>query len=166
VDAWRIDRAGPEAWERVRAIRLRALADAPDAFGTTYEEEVATTPEAWRERLGRTSRTTFVAADGARDVGLIMGGEYDGLPRAAGLYAMWVAPGARGRGIGGALVDAVVDWARRERRSHVLLDVGDANLAAIRLYESRGFRATGVTGVVSPTRPHVLEHQRALDLGP
>jgi GNAT superfamily N-acetyltransferase len=38
----------------------------------------------------------------------------------AGLVAMFVCPGARGRGLGGTLVDAVVGWAR-EREPPVSL---------------------------------------------
>jgi ribosomal protein S18 acetylase RimI-like enzyme len=101
--------------------------------------------------------------DGA-DVGLVVGSRYDGAPDAAGLFAMWVDPQQRGGGIAEALVEAVVEWARAAGRARVLLDVGDWNVAAIRLYERLGFRATGVTGFLSPGREHVTEHQRALVL--
>jgi len=56
--------------------------------------------------------------------------------------------------------------ARGEGRSRIVLDVADGNAAAVRLYESRGFARTGVTGTLPPPREHVLEHQRALELRP
>jgi hypothetical protein len=34
-------RARETEWEAVRALRLAALSDTPDAFGSTYEEECA-----------------------------------------------------------------------------------------------------------------------------
>jgi hypothetical protein len=36
-----------EEGPRLRAIRLRALLDAPDAFGSTFEETDAQPPESW-----------------------------------------------------------------------------------------------------------------------
>lgn len=160
----RVVRAEVADWSRVRAIRLRALADAPDAFGMTLDEELARSEASWRERLADPAIATFLAVRGAGDVGLVVGGRWDGEPEDAGLYAMWVAPDQRGTGLGGALVDAVVGWARGLGRRRLLLDVADANRDAIRLYASRGFRPTGVVGSLPPPREHVPEHQRALVL--
>ena len=77
---------------------------------------------------------------------------------------MWVAPVARGRGVGDGLVDAVVDWARAAGYPRVVLDVGDENLPAIRLYERKGFEPTGRTRTFSEPRTHIREHERALVL--
>jgi GNAT superfamily N-acetyltransferase len=152
---------GPEGWARVRAVRLRALADAPDAFGTTLAEDEARPPASWRSRLEARDVATFVAVVEGRDVGLAVGAPYDGV---AGLFAMWVAPEARRRGVGGALVGAVVEWARGGGHPRVLLDVGVANPAALALYASAGFRPTGATSHLPPPRERVLELQMALDL--
>lgn len=153
-------------WERVRAIRLRALGDAPDAFGMTLAEELDRSEASWKARLDDPGIATFLATSGDRDVGLVVGGRWDDEPDAAGLFAMWVAPEARGTGVGGALVDAVVGWARDLGRRRLLLDVADGNEPAIRLYASRGFDPTGVVGSLPPPRQHVPEHQRALTLTP
>ena len=154
----------PDAWGRVRAIRLRALADAPDAFGTTLAQDEARPLGEWRARLEDPEAATFLASAGGRDAGLVTVRPYGESGGPAGLFGMWVAPEARGQGVGGALVDAVVAWARARGCARVLLDVADANPPAIRLYESRGFRPTGVTGSLPAPRERVLEHQRALEL--
>lgn len=154
-----IHRFTPDDWQRAREIRLRALSDTPDAFGATYEQAVAITEQRWRSRLGAEESATFVAVVDGKDVGLAVGSSYDS---EAGLYSMWVAPEARGQGVGDSLVEAVIAWARRHGHTKLLLDVGDENEAAIALYERHGFEPTGHTGTLDPPRTHVLEHQRAL----
>jgi GNAT superfamily N-acetyltransferase len=145
---------------RVRAVRLRALADAPDAFSTTLEQDRARPDEDWRARLSTDRTATFLATTADGDVGMAVGAPYDGSPGAAGLFGMWVDPRARGGGVGGALVDAVLAWARSRGYRRILLDVGDENAAAIALYARRGFVPNGVTGTLPPPRTHVREHQR------
>jgi len=159
-----VERPGPDAYERVRAVRLRALADSPDAFWTTLEQAEAMPAELWRERLAATDAATFVATLDGADVGLVVGGpHHDG--EGAGLYAMWVAPEARGAGVGDALVAAVVAWARQAGHRRLRLEVADANEPAIRLYSRAGFTPTGATSRMPPPREHLTEHERALDLG-
>jgi ribosomal protein S18 acetylase RimI-like enzyme len=155
----------PDDGERVRTVRLRALSDTPDAFGTTLAQDSARPLADWRTRLESTQGATFVAHVEGRDVGLVVGNPYEGHEGAAGLFAMWVAPECRGRRLGEALIDAVVAWARSRGCRRVLLDVADQNVAAIRLYARKGFEPTGVTGSLPPPREHVREHQRGLALG-
>jgi len=154
----------PTDWERLRSTRLRALADTPDAFGSVLAREQEYGVTTWRERLSGDDRATFVATlpDGS-DVGLIGTAPHEGH---AGLFSLWVAPEARGQGVGGALVDAVIDWAKSQNHSKILLDVGDKNTPAIALYVSKGFEPNGVIGTLDPPREHITEHQRVLHLIP
>lgn len=46
-----IVRACEEDWCRIKALRLAALQDAPDAFASTHEREVAQGEGWWRARL-------------------------------------------------------------------------------------------------------------------
>ena len=79
-------------------------------------------------------------------------GEVDG---AAALTALWVEPAFRGQGVGSALVDAVVDWARGKGCNQVLLWVTEVNEDARRLYERHGFAGTGRATEVRPGEPGV-----------
>jgi len=54
-----------------------------------------------------------------------------------------VAPEARGKGIGAALLDAALTHAERMHVSAVYLEVRDSNQTARRLYASRGFAEVG-----------------------
>ncbi len=159
-----IERMSSDAWERLRAIRMRALRDSPDAFWTTAAEEVTMTPGEWRRRLERSGAATFVARRAGADVGLVTGAPHHERQGDAGLYGMWVAPEARGTGAGVALISSVVQWARSAGYQSLRLEVGDANAPAVRLYERMGFVPTGVTATFPQPRAHITEHERVLDL--
>jgi ribosomal protein S18 acetylase RimI-like enzyme len=57
---------------------------------------------------------------------------------------IFVAPQARGQGVGTRLLDAVAQEARARGYAELRLDVIDSNTRARALYERRGFRAVGV----------------------
>lgn len=132
-----IERLGAGDIERLRSIRLRALKDAPHAYQTTFAEADAYAIERWEEQLRRLA--TFVAREGDRDVGLARGAPHEHLADAGWLLSMWVAPEARGCGIGEALIDAVVGWARDEGLRRLFLEVGGDNSPAAALYARKGF---------------------------
>ena len=77
---------------------------------------------------------------------------------------MWVAPEVRRRGVGGALVDAVINWARSSDVDRLLLDVADDNAPAIALYTRKGFDPNGEVSTQPPPREHIREHRRELRL--
>lgn len=158
--------ASPSDWRVARDARLEALADAPDAFGSRLADEQQMTDAQWQARVQASDRVTFMAFAAEAAVGLIVCAPYDGRAGAAGLFSMWVAPQARGQGVGDRLVQRVLAWARAAGYTRVLLDVGDENVSATRLYERNGFLPTGRTGTLPPPREHVLEHEREHRFGP
>jgi len=160
-----VRRMGVDDWQRVRTIRLAALADTPDAFGTTLAEEQARTDVSWQERLGEDGpAATLLATEGGRDAGLCVVAPAWEEPGTAGLYSMWVAPWARGRGIGDALMDEALRTARARGWTRIVLEVGDHNAPAIGLYARWGFAPTGRTTTLPPPREHVTEHERGREL--
>ena len=156
----RIDRLDVGDGERLRAIRLRALRDTPDAFETTVEEAEARPLESWHRQLEQLE--TFVATAGGHDVGLVRGTRHDHFRDAGYLVSMWVAPEARRLGIGSALVDAVARWAKTQGFNRLLLDVGEKNSPAIGLYTRKGFVPSGEVGTLPPPRDHVREIQMVM----
>ncbi|HEY1419829.1 MAG TPA: GNAT family N-acetyltransferase [Candidatus Dormibacteraeota bacterium] len=131
-------------------MRLTALQDLPLAFGSTYEREVQADEPDWRRRLE--GRAQFVVELDGRVAGTAGGIHEDSY---VALISMWVAPEARRKGAGEALVTAVLDWARHEGRHEVRLWVVDTNIAAQRLYARCGFVATGATQPVFPGEPRM-----------
>ena len=153
-------RAGEGA--RLRTLRLRALADAPDAFGATLEDAERRRASDWEAQVVRLP--TFVWREGAADLGMARGAPHDDDPEVAYLISMWVAPEGRGRGVGAGLVGEVAAWARGHGFRRLVLDVAEGNAGARRLYERCGFVSTGATGTLPPPRSHVRELEMALDL--
>jgi GNAT superfamily N-acetyltransferase len=144
----RVERLGEDDWAVFRELRLRSLLDSPEAFGSTYGEESSQTERAWRDwAAGRWRGGTAVvfagfAGDGT-PVGTATGAEYEAEPSVAHVYAMWVAPDARGAGVGRALLEAVSGWARARGCHRLVLAVTESNETARRFYGAFGFVETG-----------------------
>lgn len=137
-----VRRIGPDEWAAWRDLRLAALREAPDAFGSTYSREQARTEAEWRERSGHAAVRTIATVDGV-DAGIA--GGYESETGVVELVAMWVAPASRGRGVARVLLDDVAGWGR-ERGAHTLhLWVSVGNAPAERFYARHGFELTGQT---------------------
>lgn len=159
-----VRRIRPGEGLRLRALRLRALADAPMAFGSPLAREEAFTDEVWHGRAaGGASgidRVTFIAERGDQWIGLASGlaADPDEPDKAEPvLVGMFVESAERGRGVGVALVEAVVAWARARGATRLYLWVTATNDPAIALYDKCGFRRTGEQKPLahSPSLPEV-----------
>jgi GNAT superfamily N-acetyltransferase len=126
-------------WQAMREIRLEALRDAPDAFGSTYAREIAFEPAEWHRRAIRDG--SFLAFLPGGELAGLAGG-YEEEPGVVELISMFVRPQARGRGVGEALVDAVAAWATAKDAVSLHLWVTETNKPALRLYERCGFTTT------------------------
>jgi GNAT superfamily N-acetyltransferase len=130
------------AWGTMRDVRLAALRDAPQAFGSSYQREIGFSREDWLDRMANGANFLAYAAEcGPAPAGLV--GGFAPQPRIAELVSMWVHPQARGLGVGQALVAAVVQWAVDEGHRCVHLWVTETNEPARRLYERCEFTLTG-----------------------
>ena len=98
-------------WEAWRDIRLQALRDAPDAFASTYAEQMKLGEAHWRQRVagGGLFLAWIPEVSACEPVG--MAGGYQAAPGTVELISMFVRPQARGCGVGEALIDAMIGWA-------------------------------------------------------
>ena len=148
--------------ERLRRIRLASLKDSPGAFASTYQEVASRPRSSWVEQAR--NLPTFIAVQDGIDCGIVRGAPHPIHEDDVYLLSMWVAPEARGLGIGEALVDALNSWACSEGYRRVLLNVIEYNRVAIALYEKKGFKATGNSSALPKPREHVSEIEMALEL--
>jgi len=125
----------------VRELRLQAMSDSPEAFGSTYERELARTTLDWQRWLA--PGVTFLLEHDGQSVGLVAGQRDPVDPHIVHLMAMWVHPEIRGSGGADALVTALVNWAQANGAMRVCLDVIKSNVRATRFYERHRFRPSG-----------------------
>jgi GNAT superfamily N-acetyltransferase len=151
---------GPGEGERLREVRLRALQDTPDAFGSSYAREIEFPPQKWAERLADQDARWWVATRDGADLGLVCVRLEEG---AAHLLSMWVAPEARKDGVGSRLVDAAVEWARTTGAEEIGLWAVDRNHAARALYARKGFTPSGKV-MALPSNPALMESHYVLSL--
>jgi ribosomal protein S18 acetylase RimI-like enzyme len=163
----RIRRLAAREWPAYRALRLRSLLDAPEAFGSSHAAEEAWAQELWMARL-------TAASVSGRDCPLVAEAESDGAMLGllwakcdaddagiVNLFQMWVAPEARGRGVASALLDEAVVWARTIGARLVRLGVVISNQAALQLYLRHGFSKAGEP---APIRPGSALLEQAMQL--
>jgi ribosomal protein S18 acetylase RimI-like enzyme len=144
VEIRRLTEADAGAYRRVR---LRALREHPDIFGRAYEEAQGAAEMAEELRTEHDGTRSFVLGAFDRDlVGIVAVSRERGMKREhkALLWGMYVAPDARGRGVGRALVEAAIERARAwPGLVQVMLEVAAHNDGARRLYASLGFEVFG-----------------------
>jgi len=157
-----VQRLSPDSWRTYQEVRLAALREAPNAFGSKWEDEAALDEDAWRERLRE--RAQFAAYSEDVVVGIVGGADSeDG--RTVHLVSMWVDPRWRGQGVGDHLVKVVLDWARERGCDEVRLWVADGNREAERLYHRNGFSRTDIVQPIRPGEPR-LEFEMKISIRP
>lgn len=132
-------------WAEYRALRLHALSDAPQAFGSSYAESRGYPDDAWMRRLRRVedgeTLLLFAEADGVLIgmAGAVWGGA-DDAPGVAMVISVFVVAAHRGRGIGHRLIQAVLAALRQRADLHTAcLAVNSQQTEAIRTYLRAGF---------------------------
>ena len=146
----RISPLTPDHASQYRQLMLQAYANHPDAFTSTREERAALPLSWWRERLSSDSKSAEVVIagwDGDEMVGVagISFAQRQRESHKSTLFGMYVAPHARGAGLGRELVDAIVALARQRAGVRLIkLTVTQGNESARRLYDACGFVTFGV----------------------
>jgi GNAT superfamily N-acetyltransferase len=129
-----------------RTLRLRAFREHPEAFTSSFEEADRLPLAVSEMRLAVEHHKFWGAFDAGRLCGMV------GLEREtrlknchkATVVGMYVPPEHVGRGIGRALIEALVEDARKAGLELLVLTVTDGGGRAAKLYGHCGFRSFGV----------------------
>ena len=131
-----------------RIMRTEALRAEPFAFGTDYDSYLTKTDEEIRSQLPLVEDLSFT-------LGAFLDGKLVGsaslfrykmvkFRHGADLSAMFVASSARGKGVGKALVAALIERARTFKGLEMIsLTVTHTQTAAIQMYRNAGFETWG-----------------------
>ncbi|MGJ7511480.1 GNAT family N-acetyltransferase [Variovorax sp. GT1P44] len=144
----RLRKLEPHEASLLRELRLRALQDAPSSFRDKYAD-IAARPSSYWEDLTRSvteadQNVMFLAYEENMPIGSAFGLVDRVRRKTGGVGGMWVDPMRRRRGIGVALLRAVVNWAReRDFERLRLWCVVDA-VGPDSLYRNIGFQETGI----------------------
>jgi ribosomal protein S18 acetylase RimI-like enzyme len=134
--------------EAYKRARLSALQESPLAFGSTYGDEMQMSERDWQKRVAAMNEKRaigYLAMEGHKPCGLIRGTLDQDNSRCAEIGSMWVAPTHRRSGLASRLLIAVQGWAIALGVTELRLTVTNTNGAALALYVSHGFQATGKT---------------------
>jgi ribosomal protein S18 acetylase RimI-like enzyme len=144
VNEIEIVRLNPAAWPDYKALRLEALYTEPQAFGSTYADNLKHPDSFWQKRLesaviGHDNWLLFARVQD-RLVGMVGAFVQDG-EHVVHIISMYVTPNFRGRGIARALMSAILsEISQNETLKTAQLTVNADQQAAIRVYERAGFR--------------------------
>jgi ribosomal protein S18 acetylase RimI-like enzyme len=136
---------GADDWAVWRVVRLAALTEAPNAFGSTllqWQGE-GDSEERWRDRLSIPGARDLLAFRDGGAVGMLSGVPDQAAHDRVWLISMWVAPTDRGSTLSDQLIEDIVGWAGATGRTSVNLMVRQNNVTAIKLYRRCGFVETG-----------------------
>lgn len=139
-----------ERWEEYKNLRLEALQQEPQAFSSSYEEEVQSSDQDWKDRLIKFSGDgnfllLFAEVDG-KLVGT-MNTHIDGfikMKHVAYIYGVYVSSDYRGKGVGKMLLAGILEWiSTHSEVIKINLDVTTTQESAINLYKNFGFEKVG-----------------------
>ena len=140
---WSIRRLTRHDFDAYLAIRLEALRDYPESYGTSPQSFATRPLEALQAMMDRMAIFGVVTESGAL-AGIVAYARDDGEREThrGWLLQVYVRPEMRGSGAALAMLEAAVAHARSEVIQLHLM-VGAHNVPAIRLYEKAGFKTYG-----------------------
>ena len=149
-------------WRLLRSARLAALRESPASFLSTFAKERQYGEQHWQAELVH-GAWLVGTGDGAAQalLGATRGADIPFADRY--LSYLWVAPPARGRGLGTKLVTEMLTHLREREVAGVWLWVMDGNDAANQLYRKIGFESTGLRKPL-PHDPSRIEERLLLKL--
>ena len=140
-----------------RELRLQALRESPEAFGTSLADALARDDQSWIDQAeastaGPDRATWMVIAERPAGLAALYRDATD--PGVGELIQMWVAPEMRGGQVAAELLGAIFRWAGENGFSQVRAEVMAGNARALGFYRKCGF--SEIAGQVKATGGSVI----------
>jgi ribosomal protein S18 acetylase RimI-like enzyme len=134
----------PDQWQLYKTMRCGALAEAPYAYSSTLDDALKRSDEDWQQLTRQYARdpnsVTYFAFEDEVPCGIsacvIDGSE-------AEMFAVWVDPSYRRKGVGTQLVEYARVWSVSQGARKLKVGVFDDNPAGLMFYHSAGFQDLG-----------------------
>lgn len=133
--------------EKYRNLRLEALREEPQAFGSSYKDHANLPIEEWEKwhsaySEGQKSWIVFAENKGQL-VGMLAAFKKDDTADSVQIIAMYVAKNSRGKGISKLLMNKLIEKLTKVPVKKAQLDVNTKQIAAVNLYKNFGFDIIG-----------------------
>lgn len=112
----------PAEWTVLRAVRMEAVAQEPNIFVFTTEDEKNRPEEEWRAILRDTNRAYFILVHGEEDIVGVTGiAKHSHDPSIGVLVASYIRTAHRGKGLSNMFYQARIDWALRKNLKKLIV---------------------------------------------
>jgi ribosomal protein S18 acetylase RimI-like enzyme len=155
----------PDQWQLHKSVRCAALANAPFAYSSSLESALKRSDDDWMQITRRYADTpnsiTYFAFRNELPCGISAcvsdGNEVE-------MYAVWVDPACRRKGVGRALIEYARAWSKANGATRLRVGIFDDNHDALAFYRSTGFSDSGMTdpGLSTEVRTVLLYTMRLL----
>lgn len=163
TSGFRLWQLTPDRAAEWRDIRLEALRTAPEAFGSGIDDWDGRPLADFADRLSGCEMWAAGPAPGQpMAVASWEAGISPAEPDLGWVMSVYVAPGARGCGLGDAIFARLIERAAGAGMTRLGLHVGQTNLAAQALYTRMGFVATGGPPMLNERGNWEIEMRRML----
>lgn len=134
----------PNQWKKYKDLRLRALKEEPQAYASSYQDNVKHSGQFWKQRLEdavkeQTRWLVFAKLEGklVGMVGASIEKEIDNVH----IIAVYVVPEERGKGISKLLMNSILSKVKDNKLiKKITVEVNSEQLPALNLYKNSGFR--------------------------
>lgn len=147
MDNLEIIKLKPEDWQYYRYLRLEALQNDPQAFGSSYQDNLQKPDSYWHGRLedavdGKKSWLLF-AKENDRLIGMI-GAFVEDEKDVAEIISLYVTKNERGKGVSQELMTGILQEIGQNdsiRKAKLVVNVNE--IPAVTLYKNFGFQIAG-----------------------
>lgn len=163
-----VKRLNKSDWEKYRDIRLEALKDEPDAFGSSYDEYKDKSDSYWKDKMSLSSEKngkSFLCAVLDDNNFVSIGGAYQDENNEWNVIAIYTKKEFRGSGAGALLFNKILEESKNRGIKKVFLRVNTKREPAISLYKKFGFKIIkSISGQILGDGKIHDEYEMCLDL--